>query len=108
MPRYDPEMRPQTLYASLFTPIQLPKQRPRVFSMQLNFYVKLAAMLIEVLVLDQPAMRKFASKLDDVLKNCHQNFLLMIECILSGISETHVKKSIDCKLLHSVVAKKLS
>ena len=39
--------------------------------MQLNIYVVVAALLAELLVLDQPTMRKFASKLDDVLKNCH-------------------------------------
>lgn len=76
--------------------------------MQLNIYVRMAALLIEVLVLDQPSMRKFASKLDDVLKNCHQNFLLLIDFILGGITEVHVKKSIDCKLLHTVITKKLS
>ena len=71
LPRYDPDLRHQTLYASLFSPIHLSKQRPRVFSMQLNIYILMAALITEILVLDQPSMRKFASKLDDVLKNCH-------------------------------------
>lgn len=39
--------------------------------MQLNIYLKVAVLVTEILVLDQPSMRKFASKLDDVLKNCH-------------------------------------
>ena len=66
--------------------------------MQLNIYVVMATLLTELLVLDQPTMRKFASKLDDVLKNCHQNFLLMIEFILSS-TDDNMKKGIDCVLL---------
>ena len=108
LPRFDPDQRAQTLYASLFAPIYLAKQRPRVFSMQLDIYVKLAAILTELLVLDQPTMRKFASKLDDVLKNCHYNFLLMIEFITSGVTEAEQKKNIDFKLLRTIVTKKLN
>ena len=66
--------------------------------MQLNIYVVMATLLTELLVLDQPTMRKFASKLDDVLKNCHQNFLLMIEFTLSS-TDDNMKKGIDCVLL---------
>ncbi len=51
-------------------------------------------------------MRKFASKLDDVLKNCHQNFLLMIDFILSSAGED-CKTNIDCVLLRKVIDKKL-
>ena len=86
LPRYDPDQRIKTLYASLFSSIQLSKQRPRVFAMQLYIYVKSAVLITEILVLDPTSMRKFASKLDDVLKNCHQNFLLMIDFIVSGIT----------------------
>ena len=68
----------------------------------------LAAILTELLVLDQPTMRKFASKLDDVLKNCHQNFLLMIEFITSGVTEAEQKKNIDYKLLRTIVTKKMN
>ena len=75
--------------------------------MQLCIYVKMAVLITEILVLDQPSMRKFASKLDDVLKNCHQNFLIMIDFILSGIGEIKIKKSIDYKLLKTVITKKL-
>ena len=71
LPRFKPEFETQTLYASLFDAIDLPKRRPKVFAMQLNIYIVMAALLTELLVLDQPTMRKFASKLDDVLKNCH-------------------------------------
>ena len=74
--------------------------------MQLNIYVVIAALLTELLVLDQPTMRKFASKLDDVLKNCHQNFLLMVDFILSS-ADDELKKQIDCVLLRKVVVKKL-
>ena len=74
--------------------------------MQLNIYVVIAALLTELLVLDQPTMRKFASKLDDVLKNCHQNFLLMVDFILSS-ADDGLKKQIDCVLLRKVVVKKL-
>ena len=87
MPRFSADFSTQTLYASLFQSIQLLKQRPKVFSMQLNIYVVIAVLLTELLVLDQPTMRKFASKLDDVLKNCHQNFLLMIDFILNSADE---------------------
>lgn len=74
--------------------------------MQLNIYVAMAALLTELLVLDQPTVRKFASKLDDVLKNCHQNFLIMIDFILANPSE-EVKKNIDYVLLKKVITKKL-
>ena len=107
LPRYDAEVRRQILYASLFSRVNLPKQRPRVFSMQLCIYVKMAVLITEILVLDQPSMRKFASKLDDVLKNCHQNFLIMIDFILSGIGDVQMKKSIEFKLLKTVITKKL-
>ena len=66
----------------------------------------MAALLTELLVLDQPTMRKFASKLDDVLKNCHQNFLLMIDFILSGMAESQ-KQGVDYVLLKKVIVKKL-
>jgi hypothetical protein len=82
------------------------KQRPKVFAMQLNIYVVMAALLTELLVLDQPTVRKFASKLDDVLKNCHQNFIIMVDFILSSVGD-EIKKSIDYVLLHKVVVKKL-
>lgn len=74
--------------------------------MQLNIYVVLAALLTELLVLDKTTMQKFASKLDDVLKNCHKNFLLLIDFILSSAGDEH-KKSIDCVLLKKILAKKL-
>ena len=70
--------------------------------MQLNIYVVMATLLTELLVLDQPTMRKFASKLDDVLKNCHQNFLLMIDLSFNPIlssTDDNMKKGIDCVLL---------
>ena len=64
--------------------------------MQLNIYVVVATLLTELMVLDQPTVRKFASKLDDVLKNCHQNFLIMIQRILNAFKDdTQVKRSID-------------
>ena len=74
--------------------------------MQLHIQVVVAALLTELLVLDQAAVRKFASKLDDVLKNCHQNFLIMIDFILSSVGEEH-KKSFDYVLLRKLVVKKL-
>ena len=69
--KFNPEFATMPLYATLFQQTTMPKQRPKVFSLQLHIYVVLAALLTELLVLDQPTMRKFASKLDDVLKNCH-------------------------------------
>ena len=66
----------------------------------------MAVLITELLVLDQPTMRKFASKLDDVLKNCHQNFLLMIDFILSSAGED-CKTNIDYVLLRKVIDKKL-
>ena len=67
----------------------------------------MAVLVTEILVLDQSSMRKFASKLDDILKNCHLNFLLMIDFILSAITETQIKKSIDFKLLKTIIIKKV-
>ena len=74
--------------------------------MQLNIYVVMAVLMTELLVLDQPTVRKFASKIDDVLKNCHYNFLIMVDFILSSAGDD-IKKSIDYVLLKKVVVKKL-
>jgi hypothetical protein len=82
------------------------KLRPKVFAMQLNIYVVMAVLMTEMLVLDQPTVRKFASKIDDVLKNCHYNFLIMVDFILSSAGDD-IKKSIDYVLLKKVVVKKL-
>ena len=69
-------------------------------------YLLLASMLVEVLVLHQPTIRRFASKLDDVFNNCHQNFLLMIDLILDSCN-INPTQNIDYVILRKVTVKKL-
>ena len=94
------------LYSNLLIQVNVQKQRPRVFATQLNMYVLMASMLVEVLVLHQPTMRKFASKLNDVFNNCHQNFLLMIDLILDSCN-VNPTQNLDFVILRKVIVKKL-
>ena len=73
----------------------------------MNIYVVIVVLLTEIIVLDQTLMRKQASKLDDVIKNCHESFLIMIDFILTNTTDENVQKSIDYVLLHKVIDKKL-
>ena len=69
--RHSEDYEKYELYSNMLVQTSLQKQRPRVFATQLNIYLMLASMLVEVLVLHQPTIRRFASKLDDVFNNCH-------------------------------------
>ena len=73
----------------------------------MNIYVVIVVLLTEIIVLDQTLVRKLASKLDDVIQNCHESLLIMIDIILTNTTDEDVLKSIDYLLLLKVINKKL-